>query len=144
MFFINFRLVIKVAFNFRAFLITNQKKDMKKYTIFVFFILFFASKLEAQNKIIPVELGFIDWHYYECPNCFVVVDTTTNTIVSEVYTPEINEKIATLDTSVYRLHIVTDPSNSIAVLRVLKKAIINFTYTDHDIGRLSRIYYKQE
>ncbi len=118
---------------------------MKKHTIFFsFFILFFASQVEAQNKIIPVQLGFIDWHYYECQNCFVVVDTTTNTIISEFYTPEINEKIATLDTSVYKLHIVTDPNYSVAVLRVLKKEIINITYTDHDIGRLSKIIYKDE
>lgn len=118
---------------------------MKKYTIFfVFFTLFFASQTEAQNKTIPVELGFIDWHYYECQNCFVVVDTTTNTIVSEVYTPEIDEKIATMDTSVYKLHIVTDPNNSIAVLRVLKRQIVTITHTDHDVGRLSKIYYKDE
>lgn len=118
---------------------------MKKNIIFfVFFTLFFASQVEAQTKVIPIELGFIDWHYYECQNCLVTVDTVTNKILSEAYTPEIDQKIATMDTSVYRLHIVTDPSNSIAVLRVLKKEIINFTYTDHDVGRLSRIYSKEE
>ncbi len=117
---------------------------MKSKIFFLFFILFSASQVEAQTKILPVELGFIDWHYYECAGCFVTIDTVTNKILSEAYTPEIDQKIATLDTSVYRLHIVADPNNSIAVLRVLKKEIINFTYTDHDVGRLSRIYSKEE
>ena len=116
---------------------------MKKILVFILF-LFYAFNSEAQNKIIPIELGFIDWHYYECQNCFVIVDTITNTIISEIYTPEIDEQIATLDTSVYKLHIVTDPNNSVAVLRVLKKEIVNRTYTDHDIGRLSKIYSKEE
>ncbi len=107
-------------------------------------VLFFASQVEAQNKIIPIELGFINWRYYECPNCFVTVDTVTNIIISEFYTPEIDEKIATIDTTVYKLHVVTDPNNSVAVLRVLKKEILNVTYIDHDVGRLSRIYYKEE
>lgn len=115
---------------------------MKKVVFFLF--LFCAFQAKAQTKIIPVELGFIDWHYYECQNCFVTVDTVTNTIISEFYTLEINEKIATLDTSVYKLHVVSDPNNSVAVLRVLKKEIVNVTYIDHDVGRLSRIYYKEE
>jgi hypothetical protein len=115
---------------------------MKK--VLFLFILFCAFQAKAQIKTIPVQLGFINWHYYECPNCFVVVDTTTNTIISEVYTPEIDEQIATLDTSVYKLHVVTDPNHSVAVLRVLKKEIVDITYTDHDIGRLSKIFYKEE
>lgn len=116
---------------------------MKKNVLFLF-ILFCVFQAKAQNKNIPVELGFINWHYYECPNCFVTVDTVTNTIISEIYTPEINDQIATLDTSVYKLHVVTDPDHSVAVLRVLKKAIVNITYTDHDVGRLSKIFYKEE
>lgn len=126
-----------------AFLITNQNKNPMKPTIF-FLVLFCAFQAKAQNKIIPVELGFINWHYYECQNCFVTVDTVTNIIISEYYTPEIDEKIANIDTSIYKLHVVTDPNNSVAVLRVLKKVIVNITYTDHDVGRLSKIFYKEE
>lgn len=117
---------------------------MKPIIIF-FFVLFFASKVEAQNntKTIPVEWVVIDRYHFKCPDCFVVVDTTTKLIVQEFYISRVLREINQIPSN-KKKHVVCDVDYSMGIFRALVLEEIPNIYTFLYNTPLDKICFIQE